>query len=55
VRIEAELNNVRHGSLPCDLVEVLERLVGLELKRGVGLAGDCVAAAGRAWFLHPSY
>jgi hypothetical protein len=39
---------VRHGYLPCDLVEVLERLVGSELKRGVGLVGGCAAVAGGA-------
>jgi hypothetical protein len=44
-RMVAGLNNVWHGYLPCDLVEVLEGFVDSEFKRGVGLSSGCLAAA----------
>jgi hypothetical protein len=53
VRKGAGLNNAWHGYLPCDLVEVMEGLVGLEFQQGVGLAGGCsTAAAGACALAH---
>jgi hypothetical protein len=44
-KIGTELHNTWHGQLPCDLVEVLEGLVGPGSKRSLGLGGGCSAAA----------